>query len=285
MTALPSCRTASTRTLVCLALVVVPACHPGYYSVNPDGSRTDRYSRINEYTSYEPNGLGQQEHVAKAYGEAQHAPPPKLDVEILNATLPPGVTIDGRTLKISDTAPYDGVGTFEIGYWRSSAPVETEIGDDMKRLAAITHADIVVVEVTRKDHADPHVDHVNGVLLRKHPRATGAPVPQTAAPPPARTGATPHAVARLRYRAADGCLTPGELADEISARLGYSPWSDDAPAELSIEVASAGEAFTARVRLASGETKQLTGASCKALTDAVIAAVVVLLDPAPRPAP
>jgi len=153
------------------ALLVLTACGLGrkanYYSINHDGSRSDSYSHINEYTSYGPDGLGQQQAISTAYEDAQHAPAPQLDVEIFNASLPPGVKLTGGVLEIDKEAPYEAVGRFEIGYWLESAPQETEVKDDLLRLASVTHTNVIVVEVDHVTHADPRVNHLVGVVLRK----------------------------------------------------------------------------------------------------------------------
>lgn len=152
-----------------LFVALLVACHPGYYSISSDGTRSAKYSRINEYTEYGLDGLGAQAKVARVYEAAQHAPPPNIDVEIYNATLPAGVTITSDIVHIDDNAPYEGVGRFEIGYWRSAAPDDGQIGDDLKRLAAATNSNVAIVTIVHWDHGDTRVDHVKGLLLRKHP--------------------------------------------------------------------------------------------------------------------
>src|SRR5688500_9828335 len=117
------------RTILLLAILLVGACagllrKDNYYSVKPDGPRSQIYSSVNQYTSYGPGGLGAQSKVAAAYEDAQHAPPPPIDVEVFNASLPPGVTLESGVVKIDKDAPYESVGRFEIGYWLDSAPQE-----------------------------------------------------------------------------------------------------------------------------------------------------------------
>jgi len=250
-----------------------------YYSVNADGTRSKKYSRVNQYTSYGTGGLGAQAKVAAAYEEAQHAPAPSIDVQVLNAALPVGVTLEGGTIKIAPDAPFEAIGRFEVAYWLSSAPQETEVEDDLKRLASVTRSNVVVVEVTRMGHGDPRVNFLSGILLRKG----GAPGSQPTAgvEQPARAGA--RSKARLVYAAkAVGCLSESEFADEVSARLGYSPWVDDSAIEIHTELVANGKAFRATVKLADGTKKTLTGVTCKVLTDAVISAVVVQLDSSPK---
>lgn len=245
-----------------------------YYSVNADGTRSKKYSRVNQYTSYGAGGLGMQAKIAAAYENAQHAPAPNIEVEVLNAALPAGVTLEGGTIKIAKNAPFEAVGRFELAYWLSSAPQETEVEEDLRRLAAVTSANIVVVEVARMAHGDTRVNSINGILLRKG--AAGASIGEPARDPV-------RAKARLIYASnAAGCLSATEFADEVSARLGYSPWVDDSAREIHTEIATHQKAFRATVRLADGTKKVLKAASCKLLTDAIVSTVVVQLDSAPK---
>lgn len=262
-----------TRTLFVIMLV---GCglgrQPNYYSIRPDGSRSEIYSRINEFASYERDGLGRQAQVAAAYEEAQHAPPPAKQVEIFNASLPPGVKVNGGAIEIEPGTPLAGVGRFEIGYWLSSAPPETDVGDDLKRLATVTNADVVVVEVQRVAHGDPRVNYLHGILLRR----TAPDVATTTPLPPV---ARPRVKAQLVYQVnARGCLSAGEFADEISAKLGYSPWVDASSNTLRTEIVERGGAYRATIRVPSGVSKEVAGASCRAVTDAAISAIVVRLD-------
>ena len=98
---------------------------------------------------------------------------------------------------------------------------------------------------------------------------------------PTSTGV--RAKARLIYASrAAGCLSATEFADEVSARLGYSPWVDDSAREIHAEIVNHDKAFRATVRLGDGTKKILTAVSCKLLTDAVVSTVVVQLDSAPK---
>lgn len=273
--------------LRCLALLLLitasTACadfgrKSNYYSVNADGTRSKKYSRVNQYTSYGAGGLGAQAKIAAAYEDAQHAPAPNIEVEVLNAALPAGVTLEGGTIKIAPDAPFEAIGRFEVAYWLSSAPQETEVEDDLKRLAAVTSANVVVVEVARMAHGDPRVNFLTGILLRRGGERASATEPTAQ---PARAGARSRA--RLVYAAnAYGCLSASEFSDEVSARLGYSPWVEDSAIEIHTELVANGKAFRATVKLADGTRKTLTGVSCKVLTDAVISAVVVQLDSSPK---
>lgn len=264
-----------------VAIVTVAACTPGiyrapvrqpnYYSINADGSRSEKYSRINQWSSYGTNGLGAQSKIAAAYEDAQHAPAPSVPVEVYNASLPPGVSLEHGTVKIEKDAPYEAVGRFEIGYWTQSAPRETEIEDDLRRLAAVTQGTTVVVEVQRVDHADDRVQYVNGIVLRK----------RGAAAAPARTARTPRprTHARLVYKASgQGCLSHDEFADEVSAKLGYSPWQASADKTLYTEIRRGDGDYRATISVPGAEPKQLSGATCRTLTEAIVTVVVIQLD-------
>lgn len=117
------------------------------------------------------------------------------------------------------------------------------------------------------------------MVLRPKPQlamltATG---PDPAPAPPPAPAAKPRTTAKLVYHAPPGCLTAGELADEVSARLGYSPWRPDAPLELTTQIAARGGGFHGTV--GDGEfAKQIDGASCKVVTDAAASAIAVRLE-------
>lgn len=271
-----------TNAVALVTLVGLGACTPGiyrapvrqpnYYSVNADGSRSEKYSRVNQWSSYGTNGLGAQTKIAAAYEDAQHAPAPDIAVDVYNAALPPGVSLEDGTVKIAKDAPYEAVGRFEVGYWAASAPRESEIEEDLRRLAAVTGANTVVVEVQRVGHADDHVRHMNGIVLRKRGDAASRGAAAMSAP-------RPRAHAQLVYRASGpGCLSQDEFADEVSAKLGYSPWRASAKARLHTEIERGDDTYHARISMPGATAKQLHAATCKALTDAVVTVIVVQLD-------
>jgi hypothetical protein len=246
-----------------------PVRQQSYYSVNADGSASTRYSRIDEWSAY--STLGAQASIAAAYEQAQHAPPPVNHVDIYNASLPPGVTLEHGALKIDKDAPFDAIGRFEIGYQRSSAPLENEIEPDLHRLAQVAQGDTIVVEVQRLDRADDHVDSMVGLVLRKRDAA-------------ARTGSAPtprqreHARAHLVYTASGaGCPSADEFADEVSAKLGYSPWQVNGPV-LRADIQRGNDAYHAKLSFPTSAPRSLTGASCRAVINAAIIAVTVELD-------
>ena len=255
---------------------IFPRRQSNYYSINSDGSRSQRYARVNEYTSY--HGVGQQAAIAQAFDAAEHAPPPKLEIEVFNSSLPPGITLEGSSFKIDPQAPYEAVGQYELGYWLDSAPDESQIQDDLVRLASVTQATTVVVQVQRVAHGDPRVEFLSGILLRKHEVATAAPV-HTAALAPAHKARTHKQVALVYRASARGCLSADEFADEVSAKLGYSPWvpATGAPTTLSATLAASGQVVHATIAL-DADRQELTGATCKLATDAAISAILVRLD-------
>jgi hypothetical protein len=277
--------------------LVLAACTPGiqrndwvrrpsYYSVNRDGSRSAKYSRINQLVQYGPRGLGAQAQIAAAYEDAQHAPPPGRDVEIFNAEMPPGITIDNQMIHVDDRARYDVIARYEIGYWLEAAPQESEIADDLQRLAAVTATDAVVVEVRHMAHGDPRVNFLSGLVLRKRQAADARGAGSERAPEQAPGQALERAPVRVRRTArldyiADGpgCLTTDELADEISARLGYVPWDPRATTALRVEIARREGSFEATLWLGDGAApRRLTAASCRSVAEALISVVVTHLD-------
>lgn len=160
-------RTAAPLVFICVFAACGPARKSNYYSISKDGSRSERYSRINQYTAFGKNALGAQKRIADAYEAAQHQEPPTLDVEIYNASFPKGVSLDGGLIEIAEGAPYEAIGKFEFAYWLDSAPREAEIEDDVRRLAMVAKGNVMVIEVTRFAHADDRVNFVSGVILNK----------------------------------------------------------------------------------------------------------------------
>jgi hypothetical protein len=265
-----------------LVLVAVTACSPGiyrapvrepnYYSINPDGSRSERYSRINQWASYGTNALGAQTKIAAAYEDAQHAPPPPVPVEVYNASFPPGVTLEDGTVRIAKDAPYEAIGRFEIGYWTQTAPREHEIEADLRRLASVTQGTTIVVEVQRVGHADDRVQYINGIVLRTRTAKPTASTPR------------PRVHARLVYQpSGEGVLSEDAFADEVSAKLGYSPWQASAETTLRTEIRCRPGNYHATISLPGAPPKQLSGATCKHVTDAVVTVIVVQLDASTKP--
>jgi hypothetical protein len=261
-----------TITLICALAACGPRRQPNFYSIDATGTRSQKYSRINEYTSYTPGDLGAQAKISAAYEDAQHTPPPKRPVTILDSSLPEGITATGGSFEIAKDAPYAAVGRYEIGYWLDSAPSDDGIREDLERLAAVTTSDVVVVQTQHVAHADPRVIYMTGILLRN--RAASSATPATP-PTPAKARAT----AQLVYQAAAGCLSADQFADEISARLGYSPWVATSTMQLHADIARQGAAYHATIRGPTGDaTKELDGPSCKVVTEAAVSAISVRLE-------
>ena len=239
---------------------------PDYYSIDRQGARSPRYSRIDEYTEYGAAGLGAQQRVADAYANAQHAPPPAIDPILFHEELPPGITIDGATLKVDSRAPYEPISRFDIAYRLAAAPAEPDVVDDIKRLAAVTGGDAVVLQLVHAADADPHVRAMTGVVLRRR-----APAAAAAVPSPARR------TAKLAYSASAGCPTTDELARAIATRLGYSPWNASAATELRAHIVTAPRGFEATLQIGAA-TRRLSATSCRGLGDALVAIAVIELE-------
>lgn len=238
---------------------------PDYYSITVDGQRSPRYSRVDEYTEYGANALGAQARISDAYASALHAPPPQTPAIFFHAELPPGVTIEGRTVKVDPRAPFEPIATYQLGYVLASAPQETEIVDDLHRLANVTGADAVVVIVGHVGAADPRVKLVSGFVLRqRRVEPVQAPVKRT--------------TAQLDYRATgDGCPSAADVRSAIAKRLGYSPWESGART-LHAEVAPSGRGFAASIRVGEGTPRTLSASTCGRVTDALVSVVAIQLD-------
>jgi hypothetical protein len=240
---------------------------PDYYSVDASGARLRRYSRIEQLVAYGEHGLGAQATIASAYESAQHAPPPEIETIVFAAELPPGITIDGRSVTVDPRAPYEPVAQFALGYWLEAAPQEPEIVDDLRRLASVTHGDAVVIEIEHVAPADARVKTVTGFVLHRRELA--------AAPPPVDH----HHKARLAYRASgDGCLDDAAFARAITSQLGYEPWDRDAAATLTAEIRGHRTGFTATLQVDRANPRRLSGTTCAGVTSALIAIAVLQLD-------
>jgi hypothetical protein len=239
---------------------------PGYYSIALDGTRSPRYSRIDNYVAYGQNSLGAQARVSEAYASAQHASPPAIDPIVFHEELPPGITIDGETLKTDPRAPYEPIGRFDISYWQPAAPGEPDVVDDAKRLASVTGGDALVLAIVHVGAADPRVRGMTGLVLRHRQMI-----------PVGSTSSVPHRKAKLAYSAAAGCPTSDELGRAISTRLGYSPWDSNAPTELRAQITPTPRGFEASLQIGAS-TRRLSATSCRGLGDAVVAIAVIQLE-------
>ncbi|HEY1812912.1 MAG TPA: hypothetical protein VGG74_11230 [Kofleriaceae bacterium] len=238
---------------------------PDYYSVGSDGARSPRYSRIDDYTAYGSGGLGAQARIGDAYASAQHAPPPAIDPILFREELPPGIAVDGATLKVDPRSPYEPIGQFAISYALAAAPAEPDVVDDLERLAAVTRGDAIVLRLVHVADADPRVREMTGLVLRRRAPA------EVAAPPPT------HRRAKLAYSASPGCPTSDELGRAIAARLGYSPWDASATTELRAQITRAPRGFEASLQIGAA-TRRLSAASCRGLGDALVAIAVIELE-------
>jgi len=95
----------------------------------------------------------------------------------------------------------------------------------------------------------------------------------------------------LDYRASDAsCIDASRFADEVSARLGFVPWTAAATAKIRVRIDKDGNRFTGSVRNTDGTSKIIDGATCAAVTSSLAVTVAGAVDPSAltgesRPAP
>ncbi len=244
------------------------------YSIASDGSRLERFSRITmlampvELEVWRPFGPDTASW-ARAYETAQHEPPPDAPFVIFNAKLPPGPRLEGDVLVLAEPAPYKVFARFHLVYQAAGAPRESELGDDLARLAHLTRADAIAVETSSFADSDPRVQYVTGYILQRR------------AEPHRPTGS--HRQARLEYRG-DPCTSTVALEHEVGARLGYAPWSEGATQIIHAAIRHAPDGFHAtlatEVTMTATGTRSLSGRTCKLVTDALVTVIVMQLDSA-----
>ena len=111
---------------------------------------------------------------------------------------------------------------------------------------------------------------------------------------PDRTGAELYSLSWVRGEGADGCPARGELAREVSARLGRNPFDDAAPLSIEIRVERLGEGFESRIHVRDEHgivigRRALAAqeADCQVLFQASVLAVALFIEPdisgEPRP--
>jgi|GEM_PF-3160825 len=244
------------------------------YSIASDGARLERYSRITRFTTpvelesrltFGPDTASW----ARAYESAQHAPPPDAPFVIFNAKLPPGARLDGDVLVLAEQAPYVVFARFDLGYQAAGAPRASELGDDLARLAHLARADALVLETRSFADSDLRVQYVTGYILQRRAE-------------PAAPAVSRHQ-ARLEYRG-EPCASGSALEHEIAARLGYAPWTDNAPQVIHAEVRHEPDGFHATLTTEIARTatakRTLSARTCKLVTDALITVIVMQLDSA-----
>jgi hypothetical protein len=85
----------------------------------------------------------------------------------------------------------------------------------------------------------------------------------------------------LDYRASDAsCVDASRFADEVSAKLGFVPWSAAAPAKIRVRVEKDGGQFTGSVLNTDGSSKIIDGPTCTAVTSKLAITVAGAMDPA-----
>jgi hypothetical protein len=91
---------------------------------------------------------------------------------------------------------------------------------------------------------------------------------------------------RLDYRADTSCIDSARFADEVSAKLGFVPWSDDAASRIRVRIERDGRSFTGTLRGVDGAVKAVDGATCAEVTAALVTTAATSLDAgAAAPAP
>lgn len=275
--------------LVCAWLTGASACLPAqrksnYWSVAANGQRSAVYSRINNYVQFGRVALGAQERVVAAYEAAQHQIAPTREPIVYQSTLPAGVTVRDGLVEISKDAPYEAVGRFEVGYfWESEGlmanivglPKEPEIAPDLRRLAAVIAADVLIVEIATLTlrNGEKRVSHVKGFALKDTSGGLGVKTHTAVAPPPTQR-------VRLRYTPPAGCPTTDEVSDDIAAQLGYSPWDANGDA-VAISVTSERGAYFVGLVMPGSTARTFSAATCAEAIAAARAALLVYLSGAP----
>lgn len=83
----------------------------------------------------------------------------------------------------------------------------------------------------------------------------------------------------LDYRASDpSCIDAGRFADEVSAKLGFVPWDDGAPAKIRVRVERDAERFTGSFRNVDDSAKIIDGATCADVTATLAVTVAAAVD-------
>lgn len=101
--------------------------------------------------------------------------------------------------------------------------------------------------------------------------------------------AAPPASARLEV--GPGCFTAEQLADEVSARLGYAPFLAESPLLFQVELVELGEGLEARVTRRQGETApkrrtvEAARGACAELLASTALTLAVAIDPRSSGAP
>jgi hypothetical protein len=102
-------------------------------------------------------------------------------------------------------------------------------------------------------------------------------------------GARSAHAARLSYEAPERCPSRTRFADEVTARLGFSPWSETGEV-LHVRISAGLSSFVGSIAPdAAAAPRRFTAPSCRKVTDLLVTAAATALDrrepPAPRPAP
>lgn len=142
-------------------------------------------TRVNSYRTFGQFQPAESERVSKEYNESLRQPTPDWNVTILNSSLPPGMALVNGNLLVSPDAPYEVLGSFELGFRLDrSAPMQSELPAYLKRFAKAARADvIVVIEIQGQQDQPQRVGVVTGLAL--HSKKGASAQPSTHEPVPA----------------------------------------------------------------------------------------------------
>ncbi len=263
-----------------LCALLLGACGTWHYEFarNPDGSKSRRASRVAVYANVASDTFGAGQDVPSLYLEALRKPAPQRDIRIFNAALPDGAHLNDGVLSVDADAGLMVIGRFEIVYYDTyrAAPIDAEIRQDLQRLAEVTDATIAIIEVV---HTPGTFACVKGFVLRKTGDAAPAQSVTELSGATDTSSGVPRAMASLSYAPApSGCLSADEFADEVSAKLGYVPWTKNGDHRLAVAFAKTKDGYQGTVTLNDGRAKQVAGPTCKLATDALVVVTTVLIE-------
>jgi len=90
--------------------------------------------------------------------------------------------------------------------------------------------------------------------------------------------------ARLDYKAPARCPSQKRFADEVTARLGFSPWSGEG-ATVHVQIGVEKDQFVGSLARDQANPRRFVADSCRKLTDLLVTATAVVVDRSDAPAP
>lgn len=268
--------------LLCASAVGSSGCFFSNYRLarNQDGSNSGRLSRLVTYADAEADTFGKGRDVPGLYLAALRQTPPKIDIKVFNSSLPAGVHLNDGVLSVDPGVPLVVVGRFEIDYSCIQLPDDVGIRDDLARLASVTSADTAIIEVREtRPYANCVDASVAGFVLRSTADAAQAQSVTELSGATDTSSGVPRALASLTYAPAPtGCLSADEFADEVSAKLGYVPWTKAGEHRLAVAFAKTKDGYQGTVTLNDGRAKQVAGPTCKLAADALVVVTTVLIE-------